>query len=67
MPQARLPFHYAEESKSTGMTSVSGLAMYLEVAHAAGLSESASRLIHVKHFGRCVNYSGRSGTLRCLK
>ena len=48
MPQARLPFHYAEESKSTGMTSVSGLAMYLEVAHAAGLSESASRHVKVR-------------------
>ena len=33
MPQARLPFHYAEESKSTGMTSVSGLAMYLARIH----------------------------------
>ena len=48
MPQARLPFHYAEESKSTGMTSMSGLAMYLEVAHAAGLSESASRHVKVR-------------------
>ena len=28
MPQARLSFHYAEESKSTGMTSMSGLATY---------------------------------------
>ena len=48
MPQTRLPFHYAEESKPTGVTSVSGLAMYLEVAHAAGLSESASRHVKVR-------------------
>ena len=48
MPQTRLPFHYAEESKSTGMTSMSGLAMYFEVAHAAGLSESASRHVKVR-------------------
>ena len=48
MPQTRLPFHYAEESKSTGMNSMSGLAMYLEVAHAAELSESASRHVKVR-------------------
>ena len=48
MPQARLPFHYAKESKSTGVTSMSGLATYLEVAHAAGLSESVSRHVRVR-------------------
>ena len=48
MPQARLPFHYAQENKTTGMTAMSGLAMYLEMAHASGLSESVSRHVRVR-------------------
>ena len=40
MPHRPLPFHYAEEKFSTGMTALSGLASYLELAHAACLGES---------------------------
>ena len=31
MSQGPLPFHYAEENNSTGMTALSGLAAYLEL------------------------------------
>ena len=36
MSQASLPFQYAEENRSSGMTALSGLAAYLEMAEAAG-------------------------------
>ena len=37
MKQGVLPFQYEEEKKSTGMTALSGLAAYLELAHTAGI------------------------------
>ena len=43
-----LPFQYEEEKKSTGMTALSGLAAYLELAHAAGLRSSAERHIRLR-------------------
>ena len=48
MPQGALPFQYAEEKGSTGMTGLSGLATYLDLARVAGLSESARRHIGIK-------------------
>ena len=51
MQQGALPFHYAEENVSTGMTALSGLAAYLDLAEAARLGESVRR-----HVG------GREGT-----
>ena len=47
MPQGALPFQYAEEKGSTGMTGLSGLATYLDLARVAGLS-SARRHIGIK-------------------
>ena len=40
MKQGVLPFQYEEEKSSTGMTALSGLPAYLELAHAAGLRSS---------------------------
>ena len=37
MKHGVLPFQYARERSSTGVTALSGLATYLELAHAAGL------------------------------
>ena len=37
MKQGVLPFQYEEEKSSTGMTALSGLPAYPELAHAAGL------------------------------
>ena len=49
MPQGALPgVQYAEEKGSTGMTGLSGLATYLDLARVAGLSESARRHIGIK-------------------
>ena len=35
MEQTSLPFHYAEENESTGMTALSGLPAYLDLAAVA--------------------------------
>ena len=48
MPQGALPFQYAEEKGSTGMTALSGLATYLDLARVAGLNESARRHVGIK-------------------
>ena len=40
MPQRALPFQYAEENTSTGMTSLSGLPAYVDMAEVSGLVES---------------------------
>ena len=52
MPQGTLPFHYAEEKSSTGMTGLSGLAMYLDMAQVAGMSQSVSRHVRVRESGQ---------------
>ena len=43
-----LPFHYAEENESTGMTALSGLAAYLDLAEAARLGKSVRRHVGVR-------------------
>ena len=40
MPQRALPFQYAQENTSTGMTSLSGLPAYVDMAEVSGLVES---------------------------
>ena len=40
MPQGALPFQYAEENTSTGMTALSGLPAYVDMAEVSGLVES---------------------------
>ena len=46
MPQGVLPYQYQEETSPAGMTALAGLPIYLDLAQAAGLSESSQR--HVK-------------------
>ena len=48
MPQVPLPFHYAEENNSTGMTAMSGLPAYLDLAEAAALGQSVRRHVGVR-------------------
>ena len=40
MSQRALPFQYAQENTSTGMTSLSGLPAYVDMAEVSGLVES---------------------------
>ena len=48
MRQATLPFHYEEENESTGMTALSGLPAYLDLAAVARLGESVRRHVGVR-------------------
>ena len=48
MQQGALPFHYAEENVSTGMTALSGLAAYLDMASVARFGESVRRHVGVR-------------------
>ena len=48
MQQGTLPFHYAEENESTGMTALSGLPAYLDLAAVARLGESVRRHVGVR-------------------
>ena len=48
MQQATLPFHYEEENESTGMTALSGLPAYLDLASVARLGESVRRHVGVR-------------------
>jgi len=43
MPQGLLPYKYEEEKKPAGMTSLAGLPLYLDLAHALGLPKSIER------------------------
>ncbi len=43
MPQGVLPFQYQEETSSTGMTALTGLPLYLDLADVARLSQSIQR------------------------
>ena len=40
MAQGILPFKYEEEEKTTGMTALAGLPLYLELAQKAGWKKS---------------------------
>ncbi len=46
MPQGVLPFQYQEETSSAGMTGLTGLPLYLDLAYVAGLCQSIGR--HLK-------------------
>ena len=52
MKQGVLPFQYEEEKSSTGMTALSGLPAYLELAHAAGLRSSLERHVRLRRYGQ---------------
>ena len=52
MPQGALPFQYAAERSSTGMTGMAGLGVYLDMMHAAGLWESVRRHVGIKEMGQ---------------
>ena len=52
MSQGVLPFQYAEEKKSTGMTSLAGLPTYMELAQVAGLSRSIQSHVRVREGGQ---------------
>ncbi len=48
MPQGVLPFQYAAERSSTGMTAMGGAGVYLDMVAAAGLWESVRRHVGIK-------------------
>ena len=48
MQQTSLPFHYEEENESTGMTALSGLPAYLDLAAVARLGESVRRHVGLR-------------------
>ena len=48
MQQGTLRFHYPEENESTGMTALSGLPAYLDLAAVARLEESVRRHVGVR-------------------
>ena len=47
-----MPFEYEQEKRSTGMTALSGLAAYLELAHVVGLRSSLERHEGLREGGR---------------
>lgn len=51
MAQGVLPFKYEEEKMATGMTGLSGLPVYLDLAFVMGLSEMIGNHLHVKERG----------------
>ena len=52
MAQGILPFKYEQEKKSTGMTALAGLPLYLELAQKTGLVRSISNHIKVRESGQ---------------
>lgn len=52
MPQGVLPFQYVEEQKSSGMTALAGLPLYLELAEVAGLPESIRQHLGLREHGQ---------------
>ena len=48
MPQGVLPFQYAAERSSTGMTAMAGAGVYLDMMAAAGLWELVRRHVGIK-------------------
>src|ERR1700722_14655343 len=45
--QGVLGFQYEAESSSTGLTSLAGLPLYLDLIHASGLGAAIRRQVHV--------------------
>lgn len=52
MPQGLLPFQYAEEPSSAGMTALAGLPLYMDLATAARLPEAIDRHVRVRVDGQ---------------
>ena len=52
MQQGVLPFQYGTENRIGGMTALSGLAVYLEMAEAVGLGESIRHHVKVREEGQ---------------
>jgi hypothetical protein len=52
MAQGILPFKYEEEKKTTGMTALAGLPLYLELAQKTGLGKSIQKHIKVRESGQ---------------
>ncbi len=48
MPQGVLPFQYQEDTSSAGMTALTGLPLYLDLAYVAGLSQSIQRHLQLR-------------------
>ena len=48
MPQGALPFQYARERSSTGMTAMAGLGIYLDMMQVSGLCESVHQHVGLK-------------------
>ena len=52
MKQGVLPFQYEQEKRSTGMTALSGLIIYLELLHASGLKSSIEHHVGLREYGQ---------------
>lgn len=52
MAQGVLSFQYEEERVESGMTALSGLPVYLDLAQVMGMSESIRRHVHVREGGQ---------------
>ena len=52
MAQGILPFKYETEKKTTGMTALAGLPVYLDLAQVIGLSKSIERHLNVRNGGQ---------------
>ena len=48
MAQGELPFKYEEEKKTTGMTALAGLPVYLDLAQKTGLKKSIQKHLNVR-------------------
>ncbi|MBF0496837.1 MAG: hypothetical protein HQK57_08300 [Deltaproteobacteria bacterium] len=48
MSQGVLPFRYEGERSDTGMTSLAGLPVYLDLAHVLGMSEAIDKHLQVR-------------------
>ena len=51
MAQGLLGFKYELEKKDTGMTALTGLPLYMDLASAMGTGESIEKHLHIKHQG----------------
>ena len=51
MPQGVLSYKYEEEKKTSGMTALAGLPVYLDLASVLGLGEHIRQHMHIKERG----------------
>ena len=63
MKQGVLPFQYEQEKRSTGMTALSGLIIYLELLHASGLKSSIEHHVGLREYGQGWTESRRVNSL----